>query len=121
MHKVRFTIPRAMSPKDWASYDPAKYTAFEAEGWMLELEPENLIFWKDPRGFWEIADPATGRSLVNAGFKTRKDAMKEATRLSYQLHAFKTDEASKDHYAKLATVTDALAHELEILRSARCR
>lgn len=121
MHKVRFTIPRAISPEDWASYDPSKYTAYEAEGWMLELEPENLIFWKDPRGFWEIADPLTGRTLVNAGFKTRKDAMKEATRLSCRLHAFKTDKASKDHYKALADVTDALAHELEILRSARCR
>ena len=86
---------------------------------MLELEPEPLIFWKDPRGFWAIADPATGRLLVNAVFKTRKDAMKEATLLSCELHELKTGEASRAHYKKLADVTEALAHELEIIKRGR--
>lgn len=119
MHKIKFVIPRAISPENWASKDPKDYTADTAEGWMLDLEPEPLIFWKDPRGFWKIMDPMTGRPLTNAGYKTRKDAMKETVALSCRLHVFKTDEASKDHYAGLAAVTEALAHELEIIKRGR--
>lgn len=119
MHKVKFTIPRAISPENWASKDPKDYTADTAEGWMLDLDPEPLIFWKNPSGFWEIMDPMTGRPLITAAFKSRKEAMKEATRLSCRLHGFKTDEASKDHYKALAAVTDSLAHELEIINRGR--
>lgn len=119
MHKVKFTIPRAISPENWASKDPKDYTADNEIGWMLELEPEPLIFWKNPRGFWEIMDPMTGRPLVNSAFKSRKEAMKNATALSSKLHGFKTGEASKDHYAGLAAVTEALAHELEIIKRGR--
>lgn len=119
MHKVKFTIPRAISPEKWASKDPKDYTADTAEGWMLELEPEPLIFWKNPRRFWMIMDPITGRPLTTMGFKSRKEAMKEATYLSGRLHGFKNDEASKDHYAGLAAVTDALAHELELINRGR--
>ena len=43
MHKVKFVIPRAISPENWASKDPKDYTADTAEGWMLDLEPEPLI------------------------------------------------------------------------------
>lgn len=119
MHKVKFVIPRSISPENWASKDPKDYTADTAEGWMLDLEPEPLIFWKNPRGFWEIMDPITGRSLITEAFKSRKDAMKTATGLSYQLYEFKNNEPSKDHYADLAAVTDALAHELEIINRGR--
>lgn len=119
MHKVKFTIPRAISPENWASKDPKDYTADTAEGWRLDLDPEPLIFWKNPRGFWEIMDPITGRTLSTAEFKSRKEAMKEATYLSERLHGFKTDEPSKDHYAALAAVTEALAHELEIIKRGR--
>ena len=119
MHKVKFTIPRAISPENWASKDPKDYTADTAEGWMLDLEPEPLIFWKNPRGFWEIMDPTTGRNLTTCEFKSRKEAMKEAAALSCRLHGFKTNEVSKDHYAGLAAVTDALAHELELINRGR--
>lgn len=119
MHKVKFTIPRAISPENWASKDPKDYTADNEIGWMLELEPEPLIFWKDPRGFWEIMDPVTGRNLTTCAFKSRKEAMKEATALSCKLHEFKTGEAWRDHYAGLAAVTEALAHELELIKRGR--
>ena len=119
MHKVKFTIPRATSPENRASKDPKDYTADTAEGWMLDLEPEPLIFWKNPRGFWEIMDPMTGRALITSAFKSRKDAMKEATALSYKLHGIKVNEAFKDYYAGLAAVTESLAHELEIINRGR--
>lgn len=119
MHKVKFTIPRAISPENWASKDPKDYTADTAEGWMIDLEPEPLIFWKNSRGFWQIIDPMTGRPLITEAFKSRKDAMKAATGISYQLYEFKNNEPSKDHYAALAAVTEALAHELEIINRGR--
>ena len=53
MHKVKFVIPRAISPENWASKDPKDYTADSAEGWMLELEPEPLIRIQEPQRRYE--------------------------------------------------------------------
>lgn len=115
MHKVRFVIPNARPGHAWASSDPKDYIPVYAEGWMLELEPEDLIFYRDQRGFWYVTDPVTGRRLNSNGYRTRKDAMKDAQRWSDKLHEFKTSEASRDTFRKLADLTETLAHELELM------
>ena len=119
MHKVRFVIPSAMPGKAWASSDPKDYIPTKEEGWMLDIEPEPLIFYHDARGFWYVTDPVTGRRLNSNGYRTRRDAMKDAQRWSDKLHEFKTSEASRDTFRKLADLTETLAHELELIERGR--
>lgn len=120
MHKVRYTEPKPVTPRDHGSYDPGRYMARTQEGYLLELEPEPVIIHKDVRGFWSIVDPGTGLRVdsVRLGYKTRKEAIAAAQDASVKLHAFKVLEASRDHYAKLAQVTEVLAHELAVIESA---
>ena len=111
MHKVRYTEPKPITPRDRGSYDPGRYTARTQEGYMLELEPEPVIIHKDVRGFWSIIDPGTGLRIdsTRTGYKTRKEAVAKAQDASEKLHAFKIGAASREHYAKLAQVTEVLA------------
>lgn len=120
MHKVRYTEPKPITPRDHGSYDPGRYTARTQEGYMLELEPEPVIIHKDSSGFWSIVDPGTGYRVdsVRMGYKTRKEAAAHAQEASDKLHAFKIGAASREHYAKLAQVTEVLAHELAVIENA---
>lgn len=121
MHKVRYTEPKTISPRDHGSYDPGRYTARTQEGYLLELEPENVILHKGVRGFWSIVDPGTGYRIdsVRAGYATRKEAAAHAQEASDKLHEFKTGNASREHYAKLAQVVEVLAHELAVIENAK--
>ena len=119
MHKVKFVIPQAMSGKAWASLDPKDFIPARVEGWMLEIEPENLIFYKDDRGYWWVTDPVTGRRLHSNGYATRKGAMKDAQRWSDKLHDFKTSRESEQVFKDLAQLTETLAHELELIERSR--
>lgn len=116
MHKVKYAEPKPITPRDHGSYDPGRYTARTQEGYMLELEPEPVIIHKDERGFWSIVDPGTGLMIsVRLRYKTRKEAIAAAQEASGKLRAFKTGKASREHYEKLATVTEVLAHELAVI------
>lgn len=117
MHKVMYTRPRAIDPSKRHSLDPKDFTAERCAGWYLDIEPEPLILDKDVRGVWSITDPITGYSVSGARFKTRKDALMRASEWSTKLHEFK--ECNQEHYARIVALTEALAHDLQVLENAR--
>lgn len=121
MRKVKYTEPRPIGAKDRGIYDPARYIAQTCDGYLLEIEPENVIIHKDPRGMWTIVDPGTGYRIdsVRTGYKTRKEAMQHATEAARKLHEFKTSEASGEHYRRLAQTVEVLAHELQVIENGR--
>lgn len=119
MRKVYFTMPHPIEPNRWDSRDPADYTADRVQGWIIELEPEDIILFKNARGMWQIADPLTGRVLSTRHFKTRKDAASVVREYSGKLRDFKQNKLTRDTYRELADLCEALAHELQVLENAR--